>query len=624
MKTKFQNQAVGTSAKNRLLACCVTSLAISLATAARVDAELLVYEPFAYPKGPLNGQGGALGTSGTWATTEAGFAQGWWVYPEGETSGTITSTNLPNVFDGTVANLPTKGGFTGTAGPVERGQEPGTRANGNNIDGAIALAPGVTASFQSGTTTWFSYVGGHADNLNQGAPQFMLASDPTTAGSRGLSLRNAGNGIGASGGPPRFNLNEVYPQYFSGGVKHQSPGGYLDGTFGGHNGIVTGFCATNTCNGSLVEVGQPRQYSMGWQVSNARGFGAPNIVIGKIEWDADEDGEDVISVVRFLETDEITEAAFDAQIAAMPMLSSRNWTDNKPDLDQSEFTLINLSSLKFFIDEIRIGTTFESLVTPVLDPVETFGLTIREAMPPATGYDLEWESRPNKLYNLLTNTDLDVSISEWDLIAGDIEATPPFNAYNVAFADARRFFAIEEFPAPPPPPILAADFEADPGGFTVVTAFGDSWEWGAPASSGDGGVVAAGNNGSDNAWGTKIGNPGFYANPTQTTLRSPLIDLREVFDAELTFAEALDLNPNDTARVFLVDANTNDDIGEAIYTAMDTQISEANWAAVAPINLSAGVGLEVRLEWRFSGQAPNADYMGWYIDDVVVLEIIED
>jgi len=268
------------------------------------------------------------------------------------------------MFDGTVDNLPTSGGFAGMPGPVDRGLDPLTDSGTGNMDGSIGLDPSVTASFQSGTTTWFSYVGAHAWDRNQGSPQFMICTDATTPGSRGLSLINSGNGIGATGGPPRFNLFEVYPQYFSGGVKHQSPGGYSGGVFGAHNGIVTAFVSTTTGDGGLVEVGQPRAYTMEWQVSNPSdgSFGAPNIVIGKIEWDADTAGEDIISVVRFVETDTLSEAAFDALIAAQPALSSKNWASNKPNLDQSQFDTLNFSSLKFFVDEIRIGTTFEDVL----------------------------------------------------------------------------------------------------------------------------------------------------------------------------------------------------------------------------------------------------------------------
>ena len=108
---------------------------------------------------------------------------------------------------------------------------------------------------------------------------------------------------------------------------------------------------------------------MSWVQNNPDGsFGAANIVVGKIEWDADTGGEDIISVVRFLETDTLDEAAFDAQIALLPALSSRNWASNKPDLDQSQFDTLSFSSLKYFVDEIRIATTFGD-VAPIPEPM---------------------------------------------------------------------------------------------------------------------------------------------------------------------------------------------------------------------------------------------------------------
>jgi len=347
----------------------LTIVALLFALSVSAEADLLVYEPFAYPDAPLNGRGGALGTTGTWTTNDTGFAEGWWCHPEGELTGQFDDKGPGlNMFDGTVGNLLTSGGFVGSAGPEEQGSDYGTRDPTGNMDGHIGLDPSVTAAFQSGTTTWFSYVGAHADNRNQGSPTLMISTDPTVNGSRGVSMENSGNGIGGVGGPPRYNLFDVYPHYFSGGVHHQTPGGYSGGVFGAHDGIVTGFCSQGTCDGVLDESGQPRTQTMAWQISDDNGFGAANIIVGKIEWDADTGGEDIISVARFLETDVLSEVVFDALITALPPLSSANWASNKPDLDQSQFDTLNISSLKFYVDEIRIGTTFED-VTPIPEPM---------------------------------------------------------------------------------------------------------------------------------------------------------------------------------------------------------------------------------------------------------------
>jgi hypothetical protein len=353
--------------KVMLIAAATATLIL---TGGSASATLLVYEPFAYPDAPLNGNGGALGTVGTWTTYDSGEPQGWWCHPEGEVTGQGDDLfpgggTVLNLFDGTVANLPTSGGFAGPAGPTDQSTPGtwGTRDPTGNMDAHIGLDPSVTATFKSGTTTWFSYVGAHADNRNQGSPTFMICTDPTVDGARGLNLQNSGNGIGGVGGPPRSNLFDVYPHYFSGGVHHQTPGGYLGGVLGGHDGIVTAFCSTATCDGVLGD-----DATREWVVRDADGYmGVPNIVVGKIEWDADTGGEDIISVVGFLETDVLSEEAFDALIALKPGLSSRNWTGNKPNLDQSQFDLLNVSGTKFFVDEIRIATTFAD-VTPIPEP----------------------------------------------------------------------------------------------------------------------------------------------------------------------------------------------------------------------------------------------------------------
>ena len=358
-----------------LLVGCIVTVG---AMAGSASADLLVYEPFDYPDAPLNGNGGALGTTGTWTTYDSGFPDGWWCHPEGHLRLTgqgddrhATDPNAMNMFDGKVANLATTGGFVGAAGPVEQGGIWGTRDPTGNLDAHIGLDPSVTATFQSGTTTWFSYVGSHADNRNQGSPTFMICTDPTVDGARGLTMQNSGNGIGGVGGPPRNNLFDVYPHYFRDGVHNQTPGGYQGGVLGDHNGIVTAFASGSTSDGVLGP-----DATRDWVVRDDDGYmGVPNIVVGKIEWDADTGGYDIISVVSFLETDGLTEAAFDAIIAVKPLLSSKNWPaavtpadplnpSNKPDLDQSQFDLINISGLKFWVDEIRVATTFDEVAIP--------------------------------------------------------------------------------------------------------------------------------------------------------------------------------------------------------------------------------------------------------------------
>ncbi len=325
------------------------------------DAGLLVYEPFAYPEGILTGQGGALGTVGTWDShdtiTGEGKTQDWYVHPQGTTSGVGLSGANPSVeplgmhrWDGTVAGLLTSGGYAGLWGADDWADPDGphTGEPGRWLDAHIGLDPSVTATFQSGSTTWFSYVTVRGWDRNEETANLTIGTDPTPNDSRSFSLTNSGSGIGTGGGPPRNNRPHIYPMYYSGGTYHNL------------NGAVTGWRED--------EKTVPEDSRMDWQELDEDGyFGAVNIVVGKIEWDADTGGEDIISVVRFLETEELSESAFDALVAAKPNLSSANWLSNKPDLDQSLFDTLNISGVKFFVDEVRIGTTFGD-VAPIPEP----------------------------------------------------------------------------------------------------------------------------------------------------------------------------------------------------------------------------------------------------------------
>ena len=274
----------------------------------------------------------------------------------------------------------------------------------------------------------------------------------------------------------------------------------------------------------------------------------------------------------------------------------------------------------------------DARISIVSEPVSSLRLVISPATPPATGFDLEWDSQAGKLYNLLTSTDLADPIAEWDLIEGDIAANPPANVMNVPEDGPRRFYAVEEFDAPPPPPLLDVDFEEDDGGFTSSADEGTAWEWGTPDSNGLGGTVDAGNDadpGTGGAWGTNLGaydegtgDAGFYANPTVNSwLISPVIDLTEVVAAELTFAQAIDLHGDDSALVRIYDTATGDEIvgGDFPLTVTDPDITEAPWEDSGPHELP--VGATIRIEWILDGSGgADADFMGWYIDDVVVTE----
>jgi alpha-galactosidase len=92
-------------------------------------------------------------------------------------------------------------------------------------------------------------------------------------------------------------------------------------------------------------------------------------------------------------------------------------------------------------------------------PVDEFSLTITPTTPPGIGYDFTWNSQSDKVYDLLTSTDLATPIADWP-VYGDgetlYEAIPSDGETTtltaVPAAGPRRFFVVREYDAPPPPP----------------------------------------------------------------------------------------------------------------------------------------------------------------------------
>jgi hypothetical protein len=257
----------------------------------------------------------------------------------------------------------------------------------------------------------------------------------------------------------------------------------------------------------------------------------------------------------------------------------------------------------------------------------TFPVTIAPAEAPETGYILTWESQPGKLYNVRTSVGLDSKIPSWDILSENIAATPPANTFNVNSTDLRRFYAVEEFEAPP---LFFAGFEENDDGFTVTTSTGSAWEVGVPNSDNglsppNGLVVNSGFNSSARAWATNLGTDdgGFYADSTTTFLRSPVIDLSDASAVGLRFAEAVDFGMADIAEVFVISHEDESVIAGPIHTSSTGDIRTANWAlansgVAIPLPPTA-VGRPVRLEWRFTGMTEA--FLGWYLDDVTLFAI---
>jgi autotransporter-associated beta strand protein len=226
-------------------------------------------------------------------------------------------------------------------------------------------------------------------------------------------------------------------------------------------------------------------------------------------------------------------------------------------------------------------------------------------------------------YQVWTSTDL----ADWEVDGGAVftpgtvvDQVEPVAVQLSAglLSEPKLFFRITYAEPVPAPPLLSVDFEANAGGFTVATLGGTPWAHGAPNSpSLGGGAITSGAGGSTQCWGTNL--TGGYAASTDTSLRSPVIDLTSVTAATLSFAQAIDSNSGHTLEVNIIDDTTDTVIANIIPATQDGNTSVSPWETVAPVALpGAAYGQAVRIEWRFIGNG-DGTYNGAYIDDVTVL-----
>jgi hypothetical protein len=239
---------------------------------------------------------------------------------------------------------------------------------------------------------------------------------------------------------------------------------------------------------------------------------------------------------------------------------------------------------------------------------------------------ISWESADGLLYNL--RSEADPSIDEplsWPIFGGqtDILATPPTNTLTIPLpVDARRFFVVESFPAPPET-IFSDDFDSglntwtiggDPGGPATddpATPPNTNWEFGAPSNVGP---LAA--HSGTNCWGTNLASR--YAWECDVFLLSPVIDLTTAGAATLNYQRYVDIEATfDRGRVRVLDAADNSELG---YIEDNIEGFELDWSLSSTAIPAAALGKMIKLEFRF--EADDFDLVpgqsGFYIDDVRV------
>jgi hypothetical protein len=328
------------------------------------SAELQFYEGFNYAddylqNSPNGNSAGVLGAAGDW-NSDASAVGDVWIHPQGTTTGINwqdPSTPQFTVFDGTATayGLPTTGGYVGPPGPldVNAGNDPNQdSSNTDRMVLDIALNPSITNSFQTGNTTWISYVTAWAWDRNPEAPNVTLGTGPTPAAgsTRGDNYNNE-SGFGSGGGPTRNNRTDIYPMFWT------------NGQYNNNTGAIPGN-SYNPASGAGGEVSEADSWNWGALDTNNE-LGEVNVVVMKIEWNADTNGEDIYSLAVFNDDNPLalTEANFDALIAGKPQASSANWDAAfKPDIDETQLDTLAVMGLKYHLDEIRIGTEFSDML----------------------------------------------------------------------------------------------------------------------------------------------------------------------------------------------------------------------------------------------------------------------
>ncbi|MEM9345934.1 MAG: PEP-CTERM sorting domain-containing protein [Planctomycetota bacterium] len=272
--------------------------------AGSAQAELLVYEGFNYAVGDAAGNSGGLGLTGGWSTS------------------TNTGGERVEIADGTDPNHLWDGVFT-NANVTQTGLHAGGSRDLDSFADHVylnrKLASSVTDSFTDGATTWISYIHAASDDANANRATLALSSSTTIAST------------GGPGGSSRGRTSDVDAIGFG--------GAFNDDNVRALTWDIGGATQVNQVGGSPIAT-----------------ITSPQFVIAKIVWS--DSGDDTVTVARFGEGDTITEAAFDSAPQSTASI----------DLDQSQLDTLGMAGTRYYVDEIRIATTFEDAVSGVPEP----------------------------------------------------------------------------------------------------------------------------------------------------------------------------------------------------------------------------------------------------------------
>ena len=536
---------------------------VSLVGAASAD--LIIYEPFDYEPTAEANNGMFFGDSSQ--PYDTGMGLGSWSHRDAGGNGTankIAPTNEGDIADEGVTFTDLLGNelpVTGNA--YERRQRVGQVASSAPIDPAA-----TTELTADNSTMWMSFLfqdfGFSGPDFGIGLHSEMMVSDDN----QGLESPGSGVGFGivARGGQQRNIRTAVY-----------------NNSIGASQLAAE---ATPTFNGPAASDVFLLALKVNWNPQ-----GTPDEIFAFIITDITTEPNENEAMVM---------DTFDFDLATQQSLDVFNFSDTQVG----------------YVDEIRVGTTFEAVMGRELkEPLKQ--LEIR-----ASGNSLEisWESQVGKLYSLRSAADPSTSSpAEWAVFEGntDITATPPRNLLVLPLPDdSTRLFVVEELTAPPAI-YFSDDLESGAEGWeTFVNDENRTTEWilGLPAGSTG---PLAGANDSLNAFTTNLGD---YGPGSNISLRSPEIDLSTAPTAQLSFEVFRDADGlADTASVRFLRAGSFEQLGTPVQIDMTVLDKDYRLLAIE-------VGQEVLgeaaiiVEWTFQSDDSVDAFSGLTIDNIVIGE----
>ena len=541
----------------------IVPVLVSLLGAASAD--LIIYEPFDYEPTAEANNGMFFGDSSQPYNT--GMGLGSWSHRDAAGNGTtnnIAPTNEGDIADEGVTFTDLLGNelpVTGNA--YERRQRVGQVAASAPID------PAATAELTADNSTmWMSFLfqdfGFSGPDFGIGLHSEMMVSDDN----QGLESPGYGVGFGivARGGQQRNIRTAVY-----------------DNSIGASQLAAE---ATPTFNGPAESDVFLLALKVNWNTQ-----GTPDEIFAFIITDITTEPNENEAMVM---------DTFDFDLATQQSLDVFNFSDTQVG----------------YVDEIRVGTTFEAVMgTELKEPLKQ--LEIRAS---GSSLEISWESQAGKLYNLRSAAAPSTSSpAEWAVFEGntDITATPPRNLLVLPLPDdSTRLFVVEELTAPPAI-YFSDDLESGAEGWeTFVNDENRTTEWilGLPAGSTG---PLAGANDSLNAFTTNLGD---YGPGSDISLRSPEIDLSTASTAQLSFEVFRDADGlADTASVRFLRAASFEQLGTPVQ--IDMTVLDKDYRLLA-----LEVGQEVLgeaaviVEWTFQSDDSVDAFSGLTIDNIVIGE----